>query len=240
MARLLSAAPRIRRQNARVWLPPLLKNRLDQGRTSSCVEHAITHAVYGFPQPRRQPVPWPHFALYRKAQDLDEWPGAEPLYYGTSLRAGLQAATEPWLDLSGVGTAPPVIESYYRVEDYEDLLDLLCADDYSLGCSICIGTDWSNNMFQVDDKGYLFFHPTEVGGGHAWWLNYANIKEGVCGGLTSWGTQAKLSGMMQGGGFKLPLSDLRLLWDRGADGWVIIQPRSPFARIAREVAAALG
>jgi hypothetical protein len=231
---LLRAAPhRIARQNARAWLPPRLSRRLDQGRTSSCVEHAITHAIYGHPQPRNVAVPWRQFELYRRAQQIDEWPGAEPRYYGTSVRAGLQAATEMWPGKDGGLVSGPV-ESYYRVEDYDDALDLLSSDDYGLGCSLVVGTDWSGSMFQVDAKGVIEFDPGDNAGGHAWWLRYINQSKGLCGGLNSWGTDAQQSGMLPGGGFFLPLKQngLRDLWDRGADAWVLVQRGSALSSLA--------
>lgn len=250
--RLLAAAPRIQRQNSRTWLPPLNAQKLNQGQTSSCVEHAITHAIYGHPQPRRVRVPWEHFALYHRAQQIDEWAGEEPSYYGTSIRAGLEAASKPWTVGEGQGAVlsdQPVtvnvsthealgpVESYHRVEDFEDLLDLLASDLYELGCSIVIGTDWSGNMFQVDKDGLLHFDRSDIAGGHAWWLNYVNLRRGLAGGLNSWGTSADESGMREGGSFLLPLYDagLKELWDRGADGWVIVQRNSLLSRLAQKV-----
>lgn len=243
---LLRAAPRkIKRQNGRMWMPPPKPRRLNQWRTSSCVEHAITHAVYGHPQPRRVLVPWEHYALYRRAQQIDEWPGEEPAYFGTSVRAGLQAATETWQVTEQIGDTIRTrdvrgpIESYYRVTDFEDLLDLLCADEYSIGCSIVMGTDWGGDgMYQVDKDGFLDASRPDDGG-HAWWLHHGNIRDNWVSGLNSWGLDPAESGMLPGGGFKLRITGddgLEKLWRRNADAWVIVQRNSALSRLAREAA----
>lgn len=247
VARLLAAAPRrIKRQNARLWLPPQKDRRLNQGRTSSCVEHAITHAIYGHPAPRRVLVPWDHFSLYRRAQQIDEWPGQEPSYYGTSVRAGLQAAnelwtvTEPSASIAGGLQTRQVngpVESYWRVEDFDDLKDLLMADEYSVGSSIVMGTDWSDGMWEVDPDGFLHFDRTRVRGGHAWWLYHGNERENSCTGLNSWGLTTQESGMLTGGAFKLHLEGgdgLRALFDNAGDAWVFAQRSSALSRLARD------
>lgn len=244
---LFSVAPkRIKRQNSRMWMPPTRDRRYNQGRTSSCVEHGITHAIYGMPQPRHVLVAWEHFELYHRAQQIDEWPGEEPSYYGTSVRAGLAAAAETRIVTDPDPTMPGqviqrpvngVIESYHRVEDFEDLKDLMCSDDYHLGCSIVIGTDWGGDgMYQVDKQGFLdATHPDD--GGHCWWLYFMNLRDNWCMGMNSWGTTPEESGMLLGGNFKLRIEGddgLRHLWDRGADGWVIVQRNSTLSRLARK------
>jgi hypothetical protein len=48
--------------------------------------------------------------------------------------------------------------------------------------------------------------------------------------------------MLPGGGFKIPLKasgGVRDLWDRGADGWVIVQRKSALSRLAHEALAGL-
>lgn len=260
---ILAQRPRIPRQNARYWLGPPYHLRQNQARVSACTEEGLEHAIYGFPQPRRIPCPWSPFALYHRAQELDEWEGGErpparqpgqPYYEGSSCRAACQAATEKWpvientvggvvlndrpvtVDLVIKMVAGPV-ESYFRVEEWDEALDFLACDDYDLGCSLYVGTNWSEGMFQVDPDGFLHYDPNRIAGGHAWWLNYINQKENRCGGLNSWGLTPEESGMMEGGDFYLPLNGndgLRRMFDDGADFWVIVQPKTALAALARK------
>ncbi len=80
--RALVAEPPAQRQFRYFIVGPVL----DQGSTSSCVGHAWRAFLSAAPLMTRGGPD--ALALYRRAQEVDEWPGAEPAYYGTSVRAG--------------------------------------------------------------------------------------------------------------------------------------------------------
>lgn len=75
-----------------------LPDPLDQGQEGACVGFAWTHELLASPYPApRPPATTPDLAtrfaraLYTRAQRLDEWPGEEPTYSGTSVLAGARA-----------------------------------------------------------------------------------------------------------------------------------------------------
>lgn len=142
-------------EKSRMWYLPSTAPVLDQGREGSCVGHGITNEL------RFTPVPVAgldsRFAveqIYWPAQRADEWeggayPGADPVYEGTSVLAGIKAA-------AALG--------YYR--EYRWCFsekDLALAVGY-LG-PVVIGVNWHEGMTDVDEDGYI--HPTgPVLGGH--------------------------------------------------------------------------
>lgn len=205
------AAQPVKRRSQRVWLPT--RSPYDQGSTSQCVLYSITHRLMGHPMPRRH-LTWNIGALYKEAQDEDEWPGAEPTYYGTSVRAGLEVARKHQL-----------VHSYWRLNTLDEVLDYLLNDNYAVGGSVVIGTNWSDGMWQVDGKGYLHYNSSAVRGGHAWQLYGANLKRNACYGQNSWGDDAS-SGMRRGGRFTLSIKGNdgleALLRDQG-DAYALIE-----------------
>jgi hypothetical protein len=140
----------------------------DQGNTSSCVGHAWAHWVKDGPVTHRKSVD--PLGIYRRAQQVDEWPGAEPDYYGTSVRAGAKILREDGL-----------ISEYrwaYSVEDIERAL-------LTTG-PVVVGTNWYADMSAPDAKGVV--KPTGgLIGGHAYLLNGVNTATGLFRAKNSWG-----------------------------------------------------
>src|SRR4051812_27824750 len=66
---------------------------LDQGPTSRCVAYAWLGMLAAGPVTNRKGLPDPA-DVYRLAQQLDEWPGEEPVYEGSSTRGGAKAAQQ--------------------------------------------------------------------------------------------------------------------------------------------------
>jgi hypothetical protein len=124
---------------------------LDQGALSQCVAYAWTQWLQSAPiMDKTTPAPQ---EVYDLAQTVDEWPGPPPPYDGTSVRAGAKV-------LQGKG----YIAAYHWTGDAND------ARDYLLGTStVVVGTDWTNDAFVPDAKGYLHFDGP-VAGGHAYLL----------------------------------------------------------------------
>lgn len=93
------AAKRTVQPSRGTWSPPvdavkLLDRRdvrLDQGVSSACERFSVGNA--SVPQ-GLTPTNAQCLAGYHRAQELDEWPGAEPRYYGTSGNGACKAARE--------------------------------------------------------------------------------------------------------------------------------------------------
>lgn len=159
LGRLLAIDPRDRRWllpsplelpaiRKRVWqLGPIL----DQGRTSQCVAYACQQflscgpVVNGYYKTAKE--------LYRQCQLVDEWPGGEPAYFGTSVRAG-------FIILKGAG----------YIDSYEWAFDLNAALNHLLTVGpLVVGTNWYESMYQVDSKGFCrIISGARNVGGHAW------------------------------------------------------------------------
>lgn len=98
-------------------------------------------------------------AFYRRAQQLDEWPGEEPTYAGTSVLAGAKAVMEAG-----------------RLKEYRwafGVDDLALAVGYA-GPAI-IGIDWHQSMYRPDADGFI--HPVgPIVGGHAIVVRGYNVR----------------------------------------------------------------
>jgi hypothetical protein len=135
------------------WRPQLLR--------SSCTEEAGTSRMCGWPNPRRlSDLPYAHYGLYERAQELDEWPGSEkeaPYYEGSSGRGVCRALREMGL-----------ITEWHNAFTVDDLRMLLLADttDWTTAGPVTVGTNWYDSMFLLRDK-YLEITPrAKVVGGH--------------------------------------------------------------------------
>lgn len=127
---------------------------LDQGSEGSCVGNAITHELAARPEVftgldenfARQ--------LYFEAQQLDAWPGgsypgANPVYEGSSTLAGMKALVKRGY-----------IKGYKWAFSVDDAI-------LAIGYHgpVVIGINWHNDMFNPDSYGFI--HPTgAVAGGH--------------------------------------------------------------------------
>jgi hypothetical protein len=171
--------PIIRRQY-RSFFPPRPGDWRSQGEEQSCTEHALTNKLCGWPMPRRiGTLPWQQHALYRLAQTMDEWPGSEPDYYGTSGRAVCRAARQFGL-----------IDEWWNAFTVDEVLDLLLADstDWRHYGPVIIGTNWYEGMMTQDAKGFV--EPSgRVIGGHETCLIGANLRTETLYGIGSWEEQ---------------------------------------------------
>lgn len=169
-------------------------NVFDQGNSSHCVGYSWAQFL--------QTQPWSHekkpgilpAEIYKKAQQVDEWPGEEPDYFGTSVRAAASVLKE--LDL---------ISSYvwgYSVED--------AARFISETGPIVVGSRWYYGMSNPDQNG--FARPvSSYEGGHAWLIYGVDCQWETFFGVNSWGTSFGKNGR-----FFVKFSDLEKLINQGA------------------------
>lgn len=131
---------------------------LDQGTDGACVGFSIATAMNASPRRIRPELDYADaLAAYREAQRIDEWPGEEPAYSGTSVLAGLKIAqTRGWIGSywwcgAGSGTA---------IDDVVDSLQ-------TIG-SVIFGVPWYRSMFDTEPGGFLEVDPASgLSGYHA-------------------------------------------------------------------------
>lgn len=147
------------------WYSPRV---LDQGTTSSCVGHAWRSFISASPYPYDTGPP--AIQIYREAQKRDPWPGEEPSYYGTSVRAGIKYLQELGM----------IAEYRFTFSAEEAMRYVLTRGP------LVAGTDWLESMFHPNSRGFI-----KVGGsfagGHAYMLVGANRERGVFRIQNSWG-----------------------------------------------------
>lgn len=147
------------------------ETHLDQGQTSSCVGHAWAHEIAARPAVDSVTSRLA-MDLYHRAQMMDQWPGAEPDYYGTSILAGAKST---------------MFEG--RILEYRwafGLDDLIMAVGYK-GPAV-VGVNWYDGMFRPDADGYI--HPTgRVAGGHAVMVNGVSVTRDRFRIHNSWGAR---------------------------------------------------
>ena len=165
---LLTERPPVPRLNFRMWLPC---PPIDQGDVSSCVEHGFTHRYLGHPLWRpRTALPWQQHEYYRECQRrFDEWPGEEPAYEGTSVRAGARYGQELGL-----------VSSYWWVNTLGDMLDYVLAPlgqrkDGAYGGPLIMGTHWAEGMCKPDADGFIHYRGGVLGG-HCWLVYGASTR----------------------------------------------------------------
>jgi hypothetical protein len=158
-----------------------ITNQMAQG---SCVGHAVTQEAASRPTPLfGDPVDAPVQVsflndlarkVYYRAQQLDQWPGgeydgADPVYSGTSLLAGMKAGMEEgwWKEFRwALGPGAEV-----------------AAQDVILTIShvgpVVMGSFWYSGMWKADAEGYLRATGW-IEGGHAYLLTrYDALKDAV-------------------------------------------------------------
>lgn len=123
----------------------------DQGREGACVGFSLSHELAA--RPKVVPTgPDVATAIYRRAQQLDPWPGED--YEGTSVLAGVKAVQEmknQW------GNA--YIREYRWAFGVDDLI---LAVGYK-GPAV-LGVNWYSDMFDTDADGFLRVSGSHVGG----------------------------------------------------------------------------
>lgn len=147
--------PETVRLRSRLWT---VRWALDQGREGACTNFALAHNRVGRPRPRRiakTPAEAEALArrLYRRSQQLDEWPGEEPAYSGTSALAACKAWQEEGL-----------LEEYRWAFGIDDTLATLSEHG-----AVCVATEWLDGMWRPDGNGLLRAQGS-VAGGHMYSL----------------------------------------------------------------------
>lgn len=146
-------------------------------------------------------------ARYTDAQGQDEWPGAEPEYYGTSGRAGAKV----FRDLG-------YFDAFYWLNTVEEIARYLILHD-----PVPLGLDWTEGMDEVDAKGFI--HPTgNWRGGHEILAGGVNTDEEYIELWQSWGTRASGAPYESA---KLSFADLDYLLRAGGDALAIPELRVP-------------
>jgi hypothetical protein len=159
-----------------LWRP---RFALDQGRQGACTNYGLGHNRSTSPRPRRLPVIPPETdpdavagmlhagglryaktapeadpllkRLYIRSQRLDEWPGEEPAYSGTSLLAACKA----WQEAGLLG-------EYRWAFGIDDAIATLS----HIG-SVVFASDWLDGMFETRPDALLEVQGA-VAGGHAY------------------------------------------------------------------------
>lgn len=140
---------------------------LDQGHNPWCVGASWQQWLASDPIRTRNGLGME--VIYRRAQEVDEWPGVG--YSGTSVRAGAQV-----LEAEGH------IESYHWAWNTAVIADFLL-----LGKGpVVLGTNWYEQMFMIDKKG-LIYPSGAVRGGHAYLCVGYNVIRGCFRIANSWG-----------------------------------------------------
>lgn len=148
---------------------------LDQGQEGACVGFSWSHELAARPKVIRDITDDTARSVYRRAQQIDEWPGEN--YEGTSVLAGAKAVLE-----SG------------HIKEYRwafGLDDLILAVGYQ-GPAV-IGVNWYSEMFEPDEKGYIHVGGSLMGG-HAIVCHGVNIKGRYFKLHNSWGQDWGVNG----------------------------------------------
>lgn len=128
---------------------------LDQGMTAHCVGAASRGWLSAGPV-RNLSGPDMH-QIYAAAQRVDEWPGEEPDYFGTSVRAAFK-----------------VLKAQGYVSEYRWAFTLEAVLDHILLKSpMVLGTEWTMGMMEPDRFGFIHAGGEAVGG-HAYLVKGAN------------------------------------------------------------------
>jgi hypothetical protein len=161
----------------RYW--PQVWGPLDQGRTSTCVAHALKAWMMTAPVVQTRPDRPPHpFEMYREFVKLDEWAfndfeatGPDSgLQFGTSVRAAFK-----WAQSKGF-----VSEYRWALNRY-DLAEWVLTKG-----SVVIGVNWTEGMMNPDAAGFVWADGRYLGG-HSVCIVGHNRERGDYTFLNSWG-----------------------------------------------------
>lgn len=122
---------------------------LNQGQEGSCVGHGFAHELSAFPYPIKNITHTEAVKIYKKAQELDDWPGSA--YEGTSVLAGVKAVQ---------ALHPRAIESYRWANTIADVIATL-----GWYGPVVIGVNWYTGMYNTDVEGSIKVSG-EITGGH--------------------------------------------------------------------------
>jgi hypothetical protein len=170
----------------------------DQKSEGACVGHGFGHEAAARPVVRKV-TQQDCFDLYRRARQLDEWPGEN--YEGTSVLAGAKAMAErSWLQEYRWGFS---LDDVLRTVGY-------------LG-PVVIGVNWYTGMFEPDPTGLI--HATgQVEGGHCTLVKGVNVSRRQVRIHQSWGAAYGL-----GGDVLLSWDDLGMLLKDGGEACVPVR-----------------
>lgn len=143
---------------------------MDQGALPHCVAYAWSHWGYDGPVTQKKAsLPDPG-TIYRRAQQIDEWPGEN--YDGTSVRAGAKIMREL---------------GYVAEFRWAFTLDEVVQTVLTVG-PVVAGTYWYQGMFYPNAEGIIV--PTGyLAGGHAYLINGVNTSRKVFRIKNSWGRE---------------------------------------------------
>lgn len=206
IADLIEPPPRVDKE----WDMP--REVLDQGNEGACVGFAFANDVLGSPKPRQVPRQVGEqlaHRVYRRAQVLDRWPGAN--YSGTSVLAGAKTTVE-----MGFATG------YRWAFTTDEIIDALCAPARHGGGPVVIGVPWYSDMYDTAPSGLVMVGGKKVGGHAITLTGYRRRMRFAVSGTweyhevvrwrNSWGAQYGRNG---DGFITLPL--LRHLLDQGGE-----------------------
>jgi hypothetical protein len=145
----------------------------DQGTRPICVGAAWAEWLEDGPvsQPGRAPILSPE-VIYAEAQKVDEWPGEEPAYEGTSVRAGAK-----------VLKARGFISEYRWASTVQEIIAALL----DVG-PVVVGVNWYREMNTPDEAGLIHIGG-ELLGGHAFVLNGVSMPHKLIRMKQSWGRE---------------------------------------------------
>lgn len=180
----------------------------DQGRTSQCVAYSWSHWLRAGPNTQRRHQPDPA-ALYRRAQQVDEWPGEEPAYEGTSVRAGAK-----------ILQADGYVASYWWAATADEVARAVL----TVG-PVVVGTLWFSAMFRPSPgDGWRLRPAGSVAGGHAYLLDGYNANTQLFRVKNSWGR-----GWGRGGFAALHAADLDALLAQDGEACLAVETTPPDA-----------
>lgn len=155
----------------------------DQGTEGACVGYALGHELNARPaEVKNIPQKWLRESVYWEAQKIDPWhggsyPGAYPVYEGTSVLAGVK-----------------VLQKKGLFKEYRwafGINDLILGLGYN-GPSV-LGINWYSGMFNTNERGFI--SPTGyLAGGHAILARSVNIKKEYITLRNSWGKEWGVNG----------------------------------------------
>jgi len=156
---------------------------LDQGKEGSCVGHGIAHELLARPvEVKNITHTYAKENIYWEAQRKDQWkggsyPGANPVYEGTSVLSGVKVAQSlGWF------------EEYRWAFSFEELIL-----GVGYNSPAVLGLKWYEGMGNTDKKGYIT--PTgKCVGGHCILCNAVDIKNERLTLHNSWGKNWGING----------------------------------------------
>jgi hypothetical protein len=173
---------------------------LNQGMESACVGFAWSQFLQSEPHPYKIKGIKPFdFAMqvYREAQKIDQWPGEEPEYYGTSVEAGYSVLFSRGLVSDELQWATSIGQICQYINLYGPVV---------------IGTNWYEGMMILDELGYV--RPSGLNsGGHCYLCVGFDAVSQDRHFVNSWGVEYGIEGK-----FKMKFKDFQKLLNYGGYG----------------------